>query len=246
MERRNIKLVLQYDGTAYHGFQRQPGLVTVQELLEKAIKAVTGEEVRVTGAGRTDAGVHARGQVVNFHTAATVPDERFPFALNSFLPPDVVVVAAQRVPTDFHARRSAKSKVYRYSVLNRLFPCPFLRRYAYHVPQGLNLPAMMEAAAYLVGRHDFASFRAAGGSARTTTRTLMALEWRKEGDLLHLRAEADGFLYHMVRAIVGTLLEVGRGKLEPEEVRRILEARNRDLAGPTAPPHGLCLEEVRY
>jgi len=238
--------VVQYDGTGYHGFQRQPGLVTVQELLEKAIKAITGEEVRVTGAGRTDAGVHARGQVVNFHTAGTIPDERFPFALNSVLPPDVVVVGVERVSPEFHARRNAISKVYRYSVLNRVFPCPFLRRYAYHVPQRLDLPAMMEAAGYLVGRHDFASFRAAGSSARTTIRTLTGLEWRREGDLLHLRAEADGFLYHMVRAIAGTLLEVGRGKLEPEEVRRILEARNRDLAGPTAPAHGLCLEEVRY
>jgi len=245
---RNVKLVVQYDGTAYAGFQRQKGFPTVQEELEKALAACCGEPVRVIGAGRTDAGVHARGQVVNFFTRGTIPTERIPWALAALLPEDIVVIQAEEVPPCFHARFSARGKVYSYSFWVAPFPSPFWRRYALHVRAPLDREAMERAAATLLGRHDFRAFRGEGSTVRSTVRTLRRLAVQDVPDtpLLRLVAEADGFLYHMMRTLAGTLLEVGRGRIPPEQVGEALRAGDRTLAGPTLPPHGLCLEQVLY
>ncbi|MEW6545988.1 MAG: tRNA pseudouridine(38-40) synthase TruA [Bacillota bacterium] len=245
---RNVKLVVQYDGTAYAGFQRQKGLPTVQEELEKALAACCGEPVRVIGAGRTDAGVHARGQVVNFFTRGTIPTERIPWALAALLPEDIVVTQAEEVPPSFHARFSARGKVYSYSFWVAPFPSPFWRRYALHVRAPLDREAMERAAATLLGRHDFRAFRGEGSAVRSTVRTLrhLAVQDVPDTPLLRLVAEADGFLYHMMRTLAGTLLEVGRGRIPPEQVEQALRSGDRTLAGPTLPPHGLCLEQVLY
>lgn len=247
---RNIKLTIAYDGTNYHGFQEQrgTGLPTVQEVLEKCLLELTGRVVRVIGASRTDAGVHARGQVVNFDaTGWSIPAERIPLALNGILPEDIAVLAAEEVAPHFHARFSARAKVYRYTIYNSRIPSPFWRLYSYFVPRPLNIEAMQEAGRYLEGRHDFASFQASGSAVKETVRTLFQVEVEREGrELIHLLFRGDGFLYHMVRIMVGTLIEVGLGKREPREVLAILAARDRKAAGPTAPPHGLCLERVEY
>ncbi len=247
---RNIKLVLQYDGTNYAGYQRQrAGLASIQSCLEQALTGLTGltgAPVRVTGAGRTDAGVHALGQTVNFFTDSRLPVERFPFALNSRLPRDLVVLSAAEVDAAFHARKSASSKLYRYTIYNDTFPSPFWRHYAYHWRQPLDERAMGEAARYLTGRHDFAAFRAAGSSARTTVREVYSFEAQRQGKVVQLEVRANGFLYHMVRIMAGTLLEVGHGRRRPEDVEAALQSRDRNQAGRTLPPHGLCLVEVSY
>lgn len=243
---RNLKLTLEYDGTDYSGFQRQPNGITIQEVLEDAVREVTGETVHILGAGRTDAGVHARGQVVNFASASRIPAERLPYALNTRLPQDIVVISAEEAAPDFHARFSARSKVYRYTIENRPFPSPFSARYAYHWAGPLDLEAIGAGAAHLVGRHDFAAFRATGGAAKTSVRTIHRMEVTREGDLIHLIAEADGFLYNMVRIIAGTLLEVGHRKVTPGDVTRIRASLDRTQAGKTLPGRGLCLMEVKY
>lgn len=243
---RNIKLTLAYDGTDFAGFQVQPQVRTVQGELSAALSKVLGEEVKVVGAGRTDAGVHARAQVVNFLTAARIPLERLPAALNSCLPRDVTVWQAEEVPAKFHARYSAKSKVYRYLMQVAPYPSPFLRRFSWHLPFPLDVAAMRAAAAELTGEHDFTSFCAAGGAAKSHVRTLKRLAVAEEGGLVAVEAAADGFLYKMVRNLVGTLVEVGRGALKPEDMGRILAARDRKAAGPTAPPQGLILWQIDY
>lgn len=249
---RTVKLTLRYDGTGYAGFAPQPGERTVWSVLVEAIRRATGEQPAIRVAGRTDAGVHARGQVVSFATASRIPTDRLPYALNRHLPPDVVVVAAEDVPAGFHARFDAVAKVYSYTIDNSPFPCPLLRRYAWFVPQPLDLQAMRSAAALLVGRHDFAAFRSTGGAARTSVRTLRRLEVDEVpgapvvGRLLRVEAEADGFLYNMVRILAGTLVEVGLGRRTLEDVRAALATGDRTRAGRTAPPHGLCLERVHY
>lgn len=246
---RNVKLVVQYDGTAYAGFQRQKGQPTIQAELEKALSICCQEPIRVKGAGRTDAGVHARGQVVSFHTRGTIPRERIPFAMVGLLPRDIVVTEAEEVPIDFHARFSAKGKVYSYSFWLARFASPFWRRYTLHVPWALDRGAMEQAAAVLKGRHDFRAFRGEGGRVRSTVRTVRRCGWEElpgVPEVLRLTVEADGFLYHMVRVIAGTLLEVGRGRLPIEQVAAALESGDRTLAGPTLPPTGLCLEQVLY
>ncbi|MCR4403436.1 MAG: tRNA pseudouridine(38-40) synthase TruA [Firmicutes bacterium] len=243
---RNVKLILEYDGTAYCGFQRQDGLRTIQAELERAAAVIIKAPVSVVGAGRTDAGVHARGQVVNFRTGARMPVERFVPALNSVLPADIRVLSAEEVPWEFHARYDARGKTYEYTLDTRAVPSVFLRNYAYHVPLDLDLEAMSEASRHIVGRHDFRSFAASGGGAKTFTREVRRCSLESEGGLVRLTVEADGFLYNMVRIIVGTLLLVGAGKLSPADVERIRDARDRRLAGPTAPAKGLCLVQVDY
>lgn len=248
---RNIKLVLQYDGSCFHGFQRQPaGLRTVQSELERVLGIITKAEVKVTGAGRTDAGVHARGQVAAFRSESTIPVDRVPLALNGFFAQELVCTAAEEMPLSFHPQRDATMKAYSYTIDNSPQPTPFQRLYALHVPERLDIAAMRTAAAALTGRHDFKSFQAAGSSAKTSERTLQRLtvEPAKSGDrnLVVITAEADGFLYHMVRNLAGLLLEVGRGRLEPEAAATILAAVDRQSAPPTAPPEALCLEWVRY
>jgi tRNA pseudouridine38-40 synthase len=246
---RNIKLTVAYDGTNYHGFQEQrgTGLATIQEILELSLGRLAGRRVQVIGAGRTDAGVHARGQVVNFDAAGwPIPVERIPLAVNGILPGDIVVTEAREVGNDFHARIAARSKTYRYTIWNNRIPSPFHRLYSSFVPVPLDAEAMLAACAYLVGTHDFKCFQAAGATVKTTVRTLYRAEVIREESLVRLVFKGNGFLYNMVRIMAGTLVQVGLGKADPESVRRILDSRQRALAGPTMPPHGLCLKSVEY
>lgn len=245
MER--LALVVAYDGTHYAGFQRQgKGEDTIQVRLEAALTAVAGVPVPVRAAGRTDAGVHALGQVVDCPWPARVPAERVPPAVNRHLPPDVAVLAAKPVPPGFHARYTAVSKRYRYVIWRAPGPSPFWRRYAWHTGWKLDVAAMAEAAQRLVGRHDFRAFSAAGRPVRSAVRHVFTCEVRELGPLLFVIVEADGFLYRMVRRIVGTLVEVGRGFLAPGDIDAALASGEKSRAGPTAPPHGLFLEWVRY
>lgn len=246
---RNIKLTVSYDGTGYCGFQEQrgTGLPTIQEELERCLKKLSGREVRVIGAGRTDSGVHARGQVVNFDAAGwSIPTDRIPLAANGILPADIAVTAAEDVPDKFHARFSATAKTYRYVVYNNRVPDPLLRRYTYFMPRLLDRGALAAAAGMLVGRHDFAAFKAEGTPVKSTVRTIYSINAVSDGNILNLDFRGDGFLYNMVRIITGTLLEVGLGKYPPERIKSILESGRREQAGPTAPPQGLCLVEVEY
>jgi tRNA pseudouridine38-40 synthase len=245
----NIKMTIAYDGTKYHGYQEQKGtkLVTIQRVVEDCLKKLAGKEIKITGAARTDAGVHARGQVVNFDaTGWPIPVERIPLALNSILPDDIVSLGAQKVSPDFHARYGAKAKTYCYTIYNARVPSPFWRLYSHFEPRFLNIEAMSTAAKYLEGTHDFASFQASGSSSKTTVRTLFRVEICRKKEVVRLSFLGNGFLYNMVRILTGTLLEVGLGKLSPEEIRVILDARERARAGPTAPAHGLCLINVEY
>lgn len=243
---RRVLLVIQYDGTDYHGFQQQPGLPTIQRELELALTRVLGEEIAVTAAGRTDAGVHGLGQAVAFDTSNPIPMGNLARALNDALPQAIGVVSADQVDAEFHPRYDAKARRYSYRILNRELRSPFINRYAWHVPEPLDVPMMRAAAEKLVGTHDFAAFCASGGSAEDTVRTMRRLEVEAEGELVEMRLEADGFLYMMVRIMVGTLVKVGHRDLSPEEVGRILDSRERRRAGPTAPPQGLSLVKVIY
>lgn len=245
---RNIRLVLEYDGTDYCGFQDQarPDRPTVQAKLEEALAKTVGERVRITAAGRTDAGVHALGQVVNFVSDTTIPIERIPVALNTRLPKDIAVIRADVVPIDFHARYWAKAKTYRYTWYTRPVLSPFYHRYVQHVPRPLDVPAMHRAAALFVGEHDFAAFRSAHGSTKTTVRHIYASTIERTGDLVHFTIEGSGFLYNMVRIMAGTLLEIGLGRRDIDSVKEALRLGDRELAGPTAPPHGLTLVSVAY
>ena len=244
---RNIKLLLEYDGTNYHGFQRQgANLPTIQQVLEKAAEKLTKHPVTVTGSGRTDAGVHARGQVINFFTDSRIPIGRLPFAMNSILPADITVKAADEVPPSFHAQFSARAKVYCYHIYNSRIPSAFDRLYSYYVPQELDVNKMREAARYLVGEHDFTAFRTAGSSAKTTVRHIYRLDIEHKPPHIFITVEANGFLYNMVRIITGTLIYVGKGKLTPAQVGTSVNSGSRKETGPTVPPRGLSLMEVKY
>lgn len=256
MGMRNIGMAVSYDGTNYYGFQTQPGGNTVQDKLEEAIQHLTGERVKLIGSGRTDAGVHARGQVVQFATSSRIPLERWQIALNSRLPDDIVIGRTVELPEGFHATRSAIRKTYRYTVNNSRIPDVFLRRYQHHHPAPLDLQAMRTALSHLVGEHDFTSFCSAKSTKRSHVRTIVeaSIKAEREPDdsgqirngVFHISMTGNGFLYNMVRIIVGTLLEVGEGKRSPDEIPRILEARDRKAAGQTAPAQGLCLWSVEY
>lgn len=247
---RRIKMCLAYDGTGYAGWQvqtKQPWVKTVQGTVEEALRKITKEgDLTVTGAGRTDAGVHARGQVIHFDTESRIPIERFPLALNSVLPADIRCWHAEEVPTSFHAQYSAKAKHYSYTIDQGPVPDVFLRNYAYHFPHPLDVGAMAEAGAMLLGTHDFRSFCASGSSVKNFERTIMEFNIRQSGSIIYVNIIGDGFLYNMVRIIVGTLLEIGQGKRPPFSMKQIIEARDRGCAGPTVPAKGLCLERVIY
>lgn len=245
----NIKVTIAYDGTNYYGFQEQRGtrFITVQEVLEKALSKLAKKDVSVIGAGRTDSGVHARGQVINFDPGPwPIPIEKVAYALNSLLPRDIAAREAAEAPETFHARFSAKAKRYRYTVYNGRLHSPFLRLYSYHIPQPLDEGAMREGAGYLIGSHDFSAFRALGTPVKTAVRTMREARVCREGELVHVELVADGFLYHMARMITGTLIRVGLGKIRPAEVAEILASRDSLKGGSTAPARGLCLEEVEY
>jgi tRNA pseudouridine38-40 synthase len=244
------KLILEYEGTAYHGWQVQPGLATIQGLLQEALAKIVGAPVPATGAGRTDAGVHALGQVASFRAATRLDPATLRRALNACLPRDIVVRCVEEAPPEFDARRSARSRTYRYSILCRDHPSALLARHSLYVPYPLEFAAMAQAAEVAIGTHDFSAFRAGtgaeAGAAASPVRTVLGADWRQEGDLWHFEITANAFLQHMVRILVGTLLEVGRGKRHPSHVADVLVARDRRRAGKTAPPHGLCLVEVHY
>ena len=243
---KNIKLKIAYDGTLFHGFQVQPNLRTVQGVLQQTVESIVGHPVSIIGSGRTDAGVHAKGQVVNFHTTSRVPLEKWPIVLNVKLPNDLVVEAAEEVPEDWHARFYATGKVYRYMIDRGPHPNVFTRHYAYHYPYPLRIEPMIEAAKGLEGRHDFTSFCAANTPVEDKVRLLHAVELQEDGHLLIITCRGEGFLYNMVRIIVGTLLDVGRGKIASSDIPAILQARDRTRAGLTAPAHGLTMWEVLY
>lgn len=243
---RNIALLLEYDGTRYAGFQLQKNALTVQEVLERAIRHIFRERLRVHPAGRTDSGAHAVGQVVNFRTSRAIPLQKILPALNSRLPEDVRVKRVWEAGASFHARFSARGKVYRYTVLNSRVARPLLRASTYHCPDRLDISRVRRAARLLTGRRDFRAFEGARNRQKNAVRTLRRLRVKKRGELLEFELEGDGFLTHMVRNVVGTLLEVGRGKLAVEELPRILRSRDRRQAGPAVPAKGLVLQEVRY
>ena len=245
--RRYLALKVAYDGTYFHGFQKQPGLRTVQGVLEACLASLTRSVCPVKGAGRTDAGVHAKGQVVSFCCEDwPVPVDRVVPALNGALPEDIAVLAAAEVPPGFHPRYDAVRKVYRYTIFRRAVRCPLARLYALHFPGPLDMARLVEATDLLVGRHDFRAFQNAGRPVKSAVRTLFTCRVQEDRDFLHFWFAADGFLYQMVRIIVGTLLEIGRGRLAPAVIDEALKSGERRLLGPTAPPHGLCLEEVHY
>jgi tRNA pseudouridine38-40 synthase len=243
---RNIKLTVSYDGTEFNGWQSQPGFRTVQETLEGAIAALTGEAVRVNASGRTDSGVHAVGQVVNFYSNTHHNPEVLVRAINAHLPGDVVVRDAADVPQAFDANRDARRKLYRYVIHDGPVPDPFRRRYCHHTRRRLDADAMRRAAEPLRGRHDFHSFETDWPNRMSSVRTVTHLSVNRSGDWIWLDVEADGFLYNMVRAIAGTLLNVGRGYWPEAQVAAILQAEDRRQAGPTAPAKGLFLMRVTY
>jgi len=244
---RNVKVVVQYDGTDCFGFQYQPRVPTIQGELERVLSKIVKERVTVYGSGRTDAGVHAVGQVINFRTEGTIPVERLCIAMNSLLPASIAAVAAEEVEEDFHARYSARRRFYSYDVLQSSYRNAMLGRFTWHIRRPLDVEAMNEAAAYLVGVHDFSSFSCAdreeGGSA---IRDVSELGVARRGEHVIIEVKANAFLRSMVRVIVGTLVEVGLTERSASEVLDILEARDRRRAGKTAPARGLCLMEVEY
>ena len=244
---RNIKLIISYDGTDYSGWQFQKNSRnTVQAILQRAIRKITGEKCHVTGSGRTDDGVHAAAQVANFRTRSGIPAEKMRMALNSAIPEDIVIEDARDVDGRFDAQRSAVSKLYRYTIMNSDFMDPFLRRYAAKVFFRLDIARMRRGARQIIGRHDFRAFKTVDGGEKDSVRTVKDIRISKKGDIIYIDMEADGFLYNMARSIAGTLVEIGRGKFPVESMRRILRARDRRLCGPTMPAKGLCLIKVRY
>lgn len=242
---RNVKLIIEYDGTNYAGWQIQPNGVSVQEMIEKAIAEITRERVKLIGSGRTDAGVHAAGQVADFQTSTSIPAESLVHAINTKLPPDIAIVRAEDVAEDFHARYSAKWKTYRYTILNRDVRSPLSRGRAHHVRETLDVASMRRAAEYLIGTHDFAAFRSQP-TKKSSVRTITLASVAQHGRFIEITITANGFLYNMMRTIAGTLIEIGLGKREADSVAALIASRDRSQAGPTAPPQGLCLLHVDY
>lgn len=254
---RNIKLTIEYDGTNYHGWQSQTNAVTVQYVVKRAIESLTGEDCDLVGSSRTDVGVHALGQVANFHTNSGIPGEKFAYALNNLLPEDIVIRESEDVSPDFHARFSSKGKKYRYLIYNSRKPSALLRNRAALVHLPLDIEAMQKALPYFLGRHDFSAFRASGSDTKTSERTITGISisensnalpgpCSKDSKLIELEVSGDGFLYNMVRIIAGTLIYVGNGKIKYDDIPAIIESRDRRRAGQTAPAHGLYLVEVYF
>lgn len=243
---KNIALRLRYDGSRYHGWQVQKNAITVAQTMEEVLAKVCGERVKLTGCGRTDAGVHALRYCANFHSDCTVPVDRMPLALNSRLPDDIAVVDAVEVPDDFNAIGSCVKKEYVYKILNSRIPDPFLADRVCFYPQRLDISLMQAAARAFEGTHDFKAVRSEGTQTKTTVRTVYWCRAEKDGDLITVSICANGFLYNMCRAMVGTMVYASYGKLIPEEIPALLEKRDRRLTGPTMPPQGLYLNRVWY
>ncbi len=247
---RNLKLVLSYDGTEFSGWQVQPGSATVQGALALAIGRVTGENILPQGSGRTDAGVHALGQVASFGTQSPIPPENLVIALNDILSGAIRVLEATEVPSEFHARKSARSKTYRYRMYRGAICSPFITRYVWHYPYPLDEDQMQEVAGMIVGEHDFTSFAALdserGREEMSNVRQIFSSSWERQSDEFVYTVHGNGFLHHMVRNLVGTFVLAGKGALKASDLTRILEARSRSAAGATAPASGLCLVNVEY
>jgi tRNA pseudouridine38-40 synthase len=247
---RNLKLTVAYDGTDFAGWQVQPEAATVQGTLSSAIGRITGEKVLTQGSGRTDAGVHALAQVATFQSESVIPVANFVVALNDILPASIRVLAAEQVPEDFHPRKSAKAKTYRYRIYRDAICPPLLARYVWHYPYPLDENAMRDAAPLIQGEHDFTSFAAVdperGREGLSNVRRIFSSQWRRESSELIYEVRGNGFLHHMVRNLVGTFLLVGKGTLKPAELTRILETKDRSAAGATAPASGLYLVNVEY
>lgn len=243
---RNIKLTLEYDGTNYLGWQKQKIGTTIQETLEEAISLLTNEEVEVIGSSRTDAGVHAKGFVANFKTNSKIPSEKFREAINYRLPDDIVILKSEEVEEGFHSRYSAKGKTYSYTILNRDVYSAIGKDYVYHVKRKLDIDNMKEACKYFIGTKDFMAFKSSGSSVKTTVRTISDLHIDVQNDIIKIYVTGDGFLYNMVRIIVGTLIMVGSNKIYSREVENIIESKDRKKAGICVPATGLVLEKVYY
>ena len=240
------KMTMAYDGTNYHGWQRQKNGITVQEVIEDKLSDMFGCETVVTGCSRTDAGVHAKIYVCSFKGETTIPTDKIPFVLNTKLPDDIRIYNCEEADEEFNARFHTVTKAYEYKIVNRPFQDPIMRNFAWHYPVMLDVEKMKKAAEIIKGKHDFASFCAAGSVVKSTVRTVTELTVEKTGDVITVRAAADGFLYNMVRIIVGTLVYVGNGKLCIEDIRDLIEKKDRREMGITAPPQGLALVEVNY
>lgn len=242
---RNIRLLIEYDGTMYAGWQEQKNKKSLQGTIQEAIKKLTKEEIIIAASGRTDAGVHALGQVANFFTKSTIPAERFAMAINYHLPRDIVILKSEEVSTEFHSRYHSKGKTYIYRIENRKIPSPFERNRSYLVKKELDFEKMKRESQKFIGTHDFIAFRSTGSSAKTTIRTIYRLDLKKEGDMIIMEIEGNGFLYNMVRIIAGTLVDIGKGRIT-EGVESILKSKDRARAGNTAHSCGLFLKKVFY
>ena len=244
---RNIKLLIEYDGKNFAGWQSQPDKTSIQSEIERAIEEVTGEAVELTASGRTDAGVHALGQVANFHTNTQIEISKIPYAINSKLPKSIIIKGAEEVEERFHSRYCCKGKTYRYRINNNEFPSALNRYREFHVSQKLDVEAMKKTLEYFLGTHDFKGFKSSGGNEKKTTiRTLTKTELKEKDGIIEIELSGDGFLYNMVRIIVGTVVDVGLGKIKVEDIPEIIGSKDRTRAGKTLPPQGLYLVEVKY
>ncbi len=247
MMKRNIKLVIEYDGSNYSGWQKQKHSMTVQQRIEEAIFDITKQNIEIIGCSRTDAGVHARNFVANFIIDSNIPPEKFKYAINSKLPKDIVIKKSCEVPIDFHARFQSKGKKYVYTILNREEPPTIDRGVVYHFNKKLDVDLMKSASKYFIGSHEFDSFyKKAGSSVKSTLRTIYYCDVTKVDDIIKIIVIGEGFLYNMVRIMAGTLVEVGITRIKPEDIKTIILAKDRERAGRSLPPQGLCLEEVLY
>lgn len=244
---RNIKLTIEYDGKDFNGWQKQPSKLNIQGTIEQAIKQITGENVDLTASGRTDAGVHALGQVANFKTNSSIPIEKIAIALNSNLRKSIRIISAEEVDERFHSRLTCKKKTYRYIINNSEFSSAIYRNLETHIPQKLNIEKMQEAAKYFEGEHDFKAFKASGTSSKSSVRKIYKAEVLKmPNNRIYIELTGNGFLYNMVRIIAGTLVDVGTEKIEPNDIKKIIASKDRNLAGKTLQPNGLYLVEVNY
>lgn len=243
---KRIGLIVAYDGTNFCGWQVQPNGITIQGELNRCLSELLGEEIETIGASRTDAGVHAMGNVAVFDTNTRIPGEKISYALNQRLPEDIRIQLSEEMPLDFHPRYCDSVKTYEYRILNRRFPVPTERLYSYFYHYKLDVEKMRAATSYLIGRHDFASFCGSGAQVKSTVRTIRSIEIERYEDMITIRISGEGFLYNMVRIIAGTLIEIGNGQYPPERMKKILDARDREYAGPTAPARGLTLLGIQF
>jgi len=243
---RNISLIVSYDGTDYHGWQCQPNLITIQQTLQERIEKIVNHKIKLFAGARTDSGVHAYGQTVNFFTNSTIELKGLSRGLNSLLPPDIRIRYASEADEDFHSRYSVKSKIYTYSILNSVYNSPFYTRYVWHIPYTLNVFSMHRTIKLVTGVHDFSAFKKKDELYKNPTREILQAGVKKRGDFIYIVIEGTGFLRYMVRNIVGTLVLVGSGKIIENDFRTILESKDREKAGPTAPAKGLFLRRIKY